>query len=81
MANLKAEYPRPQFERAAWQCLNGQWEFELDQGASGQARRVYEQPHLSGNINVPFCPESSLSGIGHTDYIRACWYRRDVDIP
>ena len=40
MANLKAEYPRPQFERAAWQCLNGQWEFELDQGASGQARRV-----------------------------------------
>ena len=27
-------------------------------------------------ITVPFCPESTLSGIAFTDFIPACWYRR-----
>ncbi len=26
-------------------------------------------------INVPFCPESSLSGIGNTDFIPVCYYK------
>ena len=81
MANARGEYPRPQFQRAQWQCLNGEWEFELDQGASGEARGLQHQAHLSGRINVPFCPESRLSGIGHVDFIRGCWYRRDAEIP
>ncbi len=28
---------------------------------------------------MPFCPESKLSGIGYTDYIGACWYRRNLE--
>lgn len=27
-------------------------------------------------INVPFCPESKLSGIAQTDFLEAVWYRR-----
>jgi len=77
----RAEYPRPQFVRENWLNLNGQWQFELDQGVSGVERKVYEQPSLSGEITVPFCPESVLSGIGHVDFINACWYRKEVEIP
>ena len=29
------EHPRPQFQRADWVCLNGEWEFEIDQEDSG----------------------------------------------
>ena len=29
-------------------------------------------------ITVPFCPESSLSGIGYQDFIPACWYQREI---
>ena len=32
----RSEYPRPQFVRCDWLCLNGQWEFEVDQGDSGE---------------------------------------------
>ncbi len=32
----RAEYPRPQFVREDWLNLNGEWEFEVDHGDSGQ---------------------------------------------
>jgi beta-galactosidase/beta-glucuronidase len=32
-------------------------------------------------ITVPFCMESKLSGIGHTDFINAVWYRRTFTLP
>ena len=32
-------------------------------------------------INVPFCPESKLSGLAHTDYMNRVWYRRMVELP
>jgi len=76
----RPEYPRPQFVRADWLCLNGPWEFEIDQGDSGLERGLLERP-LSGTINVPFCPESALSGVGCTDYMDAVWYRRQAEIP
>jgi len=36
---------------------------------------------LADKITVPFCPESTLSGIGETDYLNAVWYRRVVTVP
>ena len=39
------------------------------------------QRSLSGRITVPFCPESSLSGIGCTDFMPSVWYKRKVRIP
>ena len=75
------EHPTPQAERADWLNLNGEWEFELDAGVSGIARRVFEQEHLSGSIVVPFCPESKLSGVENKDFLNCVWYRRDIEIP
>ena len=77
----RQEHPRPQFMRDNWVNLNGTWEFEIDHGASGMARKLYEQEHLSGIIHVPFCPESKLSGVEYKDFMRAVWYRRDLLIP
>lgn len=33
----RTEYPRPQFVRREWQCLNGSWEFAFDDENRAQA--------------------------------------------
>ena len=38
----RREHPNPQFERAARENLNGEWEFEIDKSASGVDRRMFE---------------------------------------
>src|SRR5262245_49621225 len=76
----RREYPRPQFARADWLCLNGEWQFEIDSGDSGLERGLVER-ELTGRITVPFCPESELSGVGNTDFLEAVWYRRAIAIP
>ncbi len=81
MKIMRPEYPNPQFERKNWTNLNGEWEFEIDTGKSGEGRKLYEKAHLDGKINVPFCPESKLSGVGNTDFLECVWYRRDIEIP
>jgi len=80
MSIPRPEYPRPQFERKEWLCLNGRWEFEIDQGDSGLERGLLTRP-LAGQITVPFCPESKLSGVENHDFLEAVWYRREVEIP
>ena len=74
------EYPRPQFVRDEWLCLNGRWQFEIDQGDSGLERGLLERD-LNAAITVPFCPESRLSGTENHDFLNAVWYRRRVTIP
>ncbi len=76
----RSEYPRPQFARSDWLCLNGEWQFEIDQGDSGLDRGLLQRD-LNSRIVVPFCPESKLSGIENLDYLNAVWYRRQVTIP
>lgn len=51
------EHPRPQMKRAVWQSLCGPWKLFLE----GNGRRV-----PVGRVQVPFPPESRLSGIGRT---------------
>lgn len=77
----RPEYPRPQFVRSGWMNLNGLWQFEMDQGASGRDRGLIEKVHLDQQIVVPFCMESRLSGIGYTDFMNAVWYRRTFTLP
>ena len=74
----RAEHPNPQWERTNWKNLNGQWLFEIDNGQSGEARKLYEAETLSSEITVPFCPESSLSGIGNKDFMMCVWYKKVV---
>jgi beta-galactosidase/beta-glucuronidase len=76
----RPEYPRPQFVRSDWLCLNGEWQFEIDAGDSGLERGLLQR-ELEGRILVPFCPESPLSGVHRTDFMDAVWYRRTVTIP
>ena len=66
----RSEYPRPQHVRPDWLCLNGEWEFEIDQGDSGLERGLLTRP-LARRILVPFCPESTLSGVGERDFLNA----------
>ena len=64
-------YPRPGMKRSSWMNLNGAWDF-----AAGE-------PEFAGKtIQVPFCPESRLSGIGtHFPEGTPLWYRRKVELP
>ncbi|MBE6609488.1 MAG: beta-galactosidase [Ruminococcaceae bacterium] len=81
MATPRNEYPRPLLIRKDWMCLNGTWEFDFDNDKCGLEKGYQNIDKLPLEITVPFCPESKLSGIGHTDFINAVWYRREVDIP
>ena len=78
---LRNEYPRPQFERDEWICLNGEWEYQFDFSRSGEEQNWKNAGAFEGKINVPFCPESKLSGVGFTDFIEMMWYRRTLEIP
>lgn len=76
----RSEHPDPQFQRKYWLNLNGEWDFEFDFGNSGLRAGVLEKDEWSRKINVPFCPESKLSGIEYTDFIAAVWYRKSVTV-
>lgn len=77
----RPEYPRPQMVRPNWMNLNGTWEFEIDHGKSGRARGLNRGSALAGQITVPFCPESTLSGVGYKDFMASVWYRRVFTLP
>ena len=81
MSIPRKEYPRPQFVRENWLNLNGQWQFEIDNGRSGESRGLSAVGYkLKDEITVPFCPESKLSGVGYTDFMYGVWYKRNVNI-
>ena len=61
-------YPRPQMVRRDWLCLNGKWDF-MHGGTKTE-------------IEVPFCPESLLSGVNlKMDYGREMVYSRSFILP
>ena len=75
------EHPNPNFKRANYEILNGEWEFEFDFGNSGVNREMFKNDSVfSKKITVPFCVESELSGIGYKDFIPAVWYRKKINI-
>lgn len=85
-ANISAqtprpEYPRPQFERAEWINLNGTWTYSFDFGRTGEQKGWKNIKGFDDKITVPFCPESELSGVKHTDFINTIWYQREIAIP
>lgn len=77
----RTEHPKPQFMRDDWTCLNGTWDFAFDPGISGEARGMQlAEAAYTHKIEVPFCPESRLSGIGNIDYMYSVWYRRRIRV-
>ena len=82
MSNIpRCEHPRPDRLRENWLNLNGVWDFEIDNAKVGLEKKFYQRDSLDQKINVPFSPETVLSGIGHTDFMNAVWYRRNIEIP
>jgi beta-galactosidase/beta-glucuronidase len=74
--NVWPEYPRPQMVRDNWLNLNGLWEYAvLPKGKQWVNDK-------DGMIMVPFCIESSLSGVQkYVGKDNVLWYRRDFEIP
>lgn len=70
-----SEYPRPQFARDSYFCLNGEW--QVDFCSSDKI-----PSHFSYNIVVPFSPECPLSNVNralqHNEYLI---YQRCFTLP
>lgn len=78
----RPEHPKPQFRRDAWINLNGKWDLAMDPNVVGLTQSWQSKPdRFDREIIVPFCVESSLSGIAHTDFVNAVWYRRTFALP
>ena len=70
-----SEYPRPQFKRDSYICLNGYWEYAIRKEEKIPAK-------FDGQILVPFSPEVSKSEANKVvlpdDYL---FYRLNLDLP
>lgn len=79
-------HPNPQFARARYQMLNGEWGFGYQKAKRGYKFGINEsdlqvmRANLNEKIIVPYCIESELSGIGYKDFLNRVWYKRNVEI-
>ena len=74
--NARTEYPRPQMVRPEWKCLNGLWDYAVT------PKDAEVMPQAEGQILVPFCIESSLSGVcRRVSEDEALWYSSTVEKP
>ncbi len=68
-------YPRPQFVRADWENLNGEWAFSFGEEVSGRDALAGRLPR---KIEVPFTYETKKSGIGDETPHETVWYARKI---
>jgi beta-galactosidase/beta-glucuronidase len=71
-------YPRRQLQRSTWLNLDGTWRFHFDESAS--ARHPRDIDDWDRSIEVPFAPESRLSGLGDTGFHSDVWYSREFEV-
>ena len=70
-------HPRPRLTRERWTDLCGTWQFAHDDADIGRdARWFADAAPFTRQIQVPFPPESELSGINDKGYHPVVWYRR-----
>ncbi len=71
-----SEYPRPQMVRERWKCLNGYWNYTINNN-----EQIIPDT-FNGRILVPYSIETEKSGVGGKllpDEV--LWYRRVFTIP
>ena len=74
--NVLPEYPRPLMVRPTWKNLNGLWQYAIT--PKGEKTPT----SFEGDILVPFCIESSLSGVQKTvGQDSALWYEKTFAVP
>ena len=81
MTNMpRAEYPRPDFVRGDYECLNGKWDFAYDDKNVGLSQRWYEDKEgiFDKKIIVPYTYLCELSGIDDQDFHDVVWYKKNV---
>ena len=75
VARVLPEYPRPQLVREGWMNLNGLYDYAVTPHGAQQPER------FEGQILVPFCIESSLSGVERAlKPDELLWYRRTFEL-
>ncbi len=68
-------YPRPQLKRDSFICLNGDWDFTVNNGDNIPVE-------FDKKILVPFAPEALLSGIDEIyQENEVLWYKREFKLP
>jgi len=77
VTNALPEYPRPMMKRQNWKNLNGLWQYAIRPKSETSGPEKFD-----GQVLVPFCIESALSGVKkkvvETDLI---WYHRTFNVP
>jgi beta-galactosidase/beta-glucuronidase len=68
-------------ERKEWLNLNGEWTYCFDFAGVGLVKEYHQSKGFADRINVPFAPESKLSGVAYTDFIPSIWYHRTIQQP
>ena len=72
--NVWQDYPRPQMVRLYWENLNGLWDYAI------RPKGENNIGEFDGKILVPFCIESSLSGVQkYVGKDNELWYQRKFD--
>ena len=74
--NVWKDYPRPQMQRSDWMNLNGLWDYAI------RPKGENNIGEFDGKILVPFCVESSLSGVQkYVGKDNELWYQREFEVP
>ena len=72
--NVWKSHPRPQMMRGMWEDLNGLWDYAI------RPKGENNIGEFDGKILVPFCIESSLSGVQkYVGKDNELWYQREFD--